>query len=162
MYITKNNLLRVAVDNLGEAGKKWEGLRGQRFDNAWVFADESAIRDSVKAYLKFEKTLKELQVIGKGEPTPPPPTEISTIVLDGAVVDSTKLATLEKLPTKVEVITMIARSIKAVPTKIAVGIKAVPLKLACGIKAISELNDDKTMTVAQAVAAKAAAPPAAN
>lgn len=156
MYIAKNRLLRVAVDNLGEDSAKWEGLRGQKGDNAWVFANEDAIRGSVKAFTKFAKVLKDNQFVAKNEAAPPPPTAVTTIVLDGNVLQASQMASLERLPTKLEVITQIARGIKANPTKIATGIQGVSRKLAYGVKALSELSEDTSMTVAAAAEAKAA------
>lgn len=90
----------------------------------------------------------------KGQPAPPAPTSVKCIVLDGEVIDVAKWKTLEKIPTKEELLTKIAVGIKANPRKIAMGVKAIPSKLAYGIKSLSELNDDKTMTVEAAVAAK--------
>jgi ribosomal protein L10 len=58
LMITKNRLLRVAVDNLpGDSAARWAGLRGQKGQNAYVFAKEDSIRDSVKAYNSFLKRL---------------------------------------------------------------------------------------------------------
>ena len=61
MIITKNRLLRVAVDNLpDEADRtKWEGLKGQKGMNAYVFAPEEDIRGAVGA---FSSLLDELKV----------------------------------------------------------------------------------------------------
>jgi hypothetical protein len=90
----------------------------------------------------------------KGQPAPPPPTVIKCVVLDGEVIDVYKWKTLEKIPTKEELLTKIAVGIKANPRKIALGVKAIPSKIAYGVKALSELNDDKSMTVEAAAAAK--------
>lgn len=61
MVITKNRLLRVAVDNLEDEGQRaaWEGLKGQKGMNAYVFAPEEDIRGAVKA---FSGLLTDLQV----------------------------------------------------------------------------------------------------
>lgn len=90
----------------------------------------------------------------KGQPENPPPTVVKCIVMDGEVVDASKWKTLEKIPTKEELLTQIAYAIKANPLKIARGVKAIPSKIAYGVKALSELNDDKSMTVEAAAAAK--------
>lgn len=60
MIIAKNRLLRVAVDNLeDEADRtKWEGLKGQKGMNAYVFAPEEEIRSSVKAFSTLLSNLK--------------------------------------------------------------------------------------------------------
>lgn len=90
----------------------------------------------------------------KGKPEPPAPTSVKCIVLDGEVIDASQWKTLKKIPTKEELLTKIALGIKANPRKIATGLKAIPSKLAYGVKALSELNDDKSMTVEAAAAAK--------
>jgi large subunit ribosomal protein L10 len=59
------------------------------------------------------------------------------------------------LPTKKELLAKIAMLAKQPARKIAVGVKMVPTKLAIAAKKLSELHDDKSMTVAQALAAKA-------
>lgn len=69
-------------------------------------------------------------------------------------MDASKWKSLEKIPTKEELLVKIAVGIKANPTKIASGLRAIPTKLAYGVKALSELNDDKSMTVEAAAAAK--------
>jgi hypothetical protein len=59
MMVTMNRLLQVAVDHLPEEDRpKWEGLRGQKGMNAYVFVQEDGIRDSVKAYSSLLKSLK--------------------------------------------------------------------------------------------------------
>jgi ribosomal protein L10 len=59
MVVAKNRLLRVAVDNLGDDMKgRWEGLRCQKGETAYVFAAEEDIRGAVKAYSDLLKTLK--------------------------------------------------------------------------------------------------------
>lgn len=89
----------------------------------------------------------------KGEAPLPPPTEIRSAVMDGQVLDASQWKSLEKMPTKLELITQIAVGIKANPTKLAKALKAVPAKIAYGVRALSELNEDKTMTVEAAAAA---------
>lgn len=68
----------------------------------------------------------------KGEKEPPAPSEIKCIVMDGQALDIAQWQTLDKIPTKQELLTKIAVGIKANPTKIALSIKAVPRKLAFG------------------------------
>jgi ribosomal protein L10 len=282
MVVTKNRLLRVAVDSLSEEDRaRWEGLKGQKGMNAYVFAPEDEIRGAIKA---FDSLLTDLKVcvgsfhyvlayqfsssfhwsrylslllsrvkayvlvaftsllvildalvrssamlvgyrtlvsdearlqLDKGCDldkilckAPPPPqlrtacalnvqsNELSVamgssalkadiimqwialeyrnfsqnqrrgslhhqirprwnVLLDGQVMDAKNWKALEKIPTKEELLTKIALGIKANPRKIAVGIKALPTKIAYGVKALSELSDDKSMTVEAAVAAKA-------
>eukprot|EP01025_Chloroclados_australasicus_P038178 TRINITY_DN3912_c1_g2_i4.p2 TRINITY_DN3912_c1_g2~~TRINITY_DN3912_c1_g2_i4.p2 ORF type:complete len:289 (-),score=36.55 TRINITY_DN3912_c1_g2_i4:83-949(-) len=157
MICVKNRLMRVAVESLDdeELKTKWDALKGQKGMNAYVFANEEGIRDCAKAYTDLFKELKAKQPEPKkGAPKPPPPTEVRTIVLDGQVIDPARFKTLEEMPTKQELLTKIALGVKANPTKIALALKAMPRKIAYGVKAISELNEDKNMTVAEAVEAK--------
>lgn len=114
---------------------------------------ESSLVEARVQYLK--ELLDEQPVPKKGQPEPPAPTAVTAIVLDGALLEKNQFKQLEKMPTKAQTVTMIARAIKAVPTKVAVGVKAVPTKLARAINCLAELNDDKTMTVEAAAAAKA-------
>lgn len=60
MIITKNRLLRVAVDRMDDEADRarWEGLKGQKGQNAFVFAPESDIRGAVKAYNNMLTSLK--------------------------------------------------------------------------------------------------------
>lgn len=90
----------------------------------------------------------------KGEAKPPPPTSISCVVMDGEVMDESQWKVLEKLPTKADLLTRLAVGLKANPRKLATSIKGVPRKLAAGVRALADLDDDKTLTVAEAVAKK--------
>jgi ribosomal protein L10 len=60
MIVTKNRLLRVAIDTMEEDAlkTKWDGLKGQKGMNAYVFVEEAAVREAVKAYGKLAKALK--------------------------------------------------------------------------------------------------------
>ena len=63
-------------------------------------------------------------------------------VLDGKFIDPTGIAALEKLPTKKDLITMVAVGIKQVPTKLARATNGVPLKMAYGVQAIADGDSD--------------------
>jgi hypothetical protein len=89
----------------------------------------------------------------KGQPEPPAPTEVRCVVMDGQAIAPEQFKALEDIPTMDELLVMVARAIKANPTKIALGLKAIPRSIAYGMRALSELNDDKTMTVEAAAAA---------
>ena len=59
MQVAKNRLLRVAVDNLGEEEReRWEGLRGQKGMNMYVFVNEEGIRGAVKAFSAHKKVMQ--------------------------------------------------------------------------------------------------------
>ena len=68
--------------------------------------------------------------------------EFTGAVLDGKFVDAKGIVALEKLPTKKDLITMIACGIKQVPTKLARATKGVPSDLAYGVKAIADGKSD--------------------
>lgn len=70
--------------------------------------------------------------------------------MDGEVVDPANWKTLEKLPTKQELIQRLAIALNTPATQLATTINMVPTKLAVAIKALSELDDDKTLTVEEA------------
>lgn len=65
MVVTKNRLLRVAVDNMeDEADRaKWEGLKGHKGMNAYVFAPEEDIRGAVGAFSALYKELTVCSVL---------------------------------------------------------------------------------------------------
>ena len=92
----------------------------------------------------------------RGQAPPPPPTELKCIVMDGQTLDAAQWKTLEKIPTKQELIQKFAIAVKANPLKIARGIKMVPNKIAYAVQALADLNDDKNMTVEEAAKLKAA------
>jgi ribosomal protein L10 len=75
--------------------------------------------------------------------------------MDGEVVDPANWETLEKLPTKQELIQRLAIALNTPATKLAQTINMVPTKLAVAIKALSELDGDKTLTVEEAAKRKA-------
>lgn len=93
----------------------------------------------------------------RGQEPPPPPSEIKCIVMDGQTLDQAQWKTLEKIPTKQELIQKFAIAVKANPLKIARGVKMVPNKIAYAVQALAELNDDKSMTVEEAAKLKAEA-----
>lgn len=64
-----------------------------------------------------------------------------------------QLKACENIPTKKELLATIARLAKQPAQKIATGIKMVPTKLAIALKKVSELDEDKTKTLAQVVKA---------
>ena len=56
LFVAKNTLLGLAADRV----PGWSDLkRNIKLENAWVFASEDAMADSVKAFLAFEKKLLE-------------------------------------------------------------------------------------------------------
>jgi large subunit ribosomal protein L10 len=141
VIVCKNTLMAIAADKVEGFSPLKTALQEE---NAWVFADEENLSASVKAYIEFEKKLKEK--LPKEQRAAAKPTDISGAVLDGKALDYAGVIRLEKMPTKLELIATIARLIKQVPTKVAVGIKQVPTKLAYGVKALAD-GDDKDALV---------------
>jgi large subunit ribosomal protein L10 len=86
--------------------------------------------------------------------------------MDGKFLSAAEIRSLERLPTKLELVATIARLVKQVPTKLAVSIKQVPLKLAYGVKALADADEDTARLVGdvlpKAAAAEVAAEPAAE
>jgi large subunit ribosomal protein L10 len=136
MVVSKNSLLKIAANEVEGWGALGETAKG---DSAWFFVEEN-IADSVKAYLAF---VDKLEKDGKkGAFT------VQGAVMDGKLIAPAEFKKLKDLPTKKELIAKIAIAINAVPTKLAVSINAVPRKVALAVKRVSELEDDKTKTVA--------------
>lgn len=141
IVICKNSLMGIAIDKT----KGWEALKETfLMENAWVFAHEDGLADTVKAYSKFEEDLKEK--LPKKERKEAKPTSIRG-VMDGKLMERQETLGLEKMPTKLELITTIARLIKQVPTKVAVSINQIPTKLAYGVKALADGDDNKDLIV---------------
>lgn len=119
MAVVKNKLFaRAAADTPYEEASKGL-LKGA---NMWFFIEED-IGGTVKAFDAFAKEY------GKKESH-----EIQGGVVEGEAYDKKGVVAISKLPSKIELITKIAGSIKAVPTKLARSIKANPEKLARAIK----------------------------
>ena len=119
MAMVKNKLFaRAAADTPYEEASKGM-LKGV---NMWFFIEED-IGGTVKAFDSFTKEY------GKKESH-----EIQGGIVEGVAYDKKGVVAISKLPSKIELITKIAGSIKAVPTKIARSVKANPEKLARAIK----------------------------
>ncbi|KAG2445317.1 hypothetical protein HYH02_008783 [Chlamydomonas schloesseri] len=147
VYVTKNSLMKVAISQT----KGWEPLaeKGCTGENAWVFVNEEEIAETVKAYFKFEEDLfTEAKKQAAKNVEVKRPTEVSCAVMSGQYLSPAELKRCENLPTKDQLYATIARLAKQPAQKLATGIKAVPNKLAIAIKKVSELDDDKTKTVA--------------
>lgn len=127
LLVTKNTLMVKAVE-----GTKWEPINECATGmNAWVFVDEN-IAPAVKA-------IKGLQKEWKGDGIE---VEFTGAVLDGKFIEPAGVGALEKLPTRKDLITMIACGIKQVPTKLARATKGVPSNIAYGVKAIADGESD--------------------
>jgi large subunit ribosomal protein L10 len=127
LLVTKNTLMTKASE-----GTKWEPISECATGmNAWLFVDEN-----IAPAIKSINTLKKEWSKGGVE------VEFTGAVLDGKFVDAKGIVALEKLPTKKDLITMIACGIKQVPTKLARATKGVPSDLAYGVKAIADGKSD--------------------
>ena len=127
IVVCKNKLMLKAV----EGDEKWVG-----FDtfcegsNAFMFIRED-IPGSFKPLRSLQKEEKDAGLA-----------TINGCVSDGKALSEADIKAFEKLPSKQQLIAMIAGAIKAVPTKVAVGVRQVPTKLAVGVKKISEADDE--------------------
>lgn len=147
MTVCKNNLMKIACKEV----PGWSVIeeKGATGENAWVFVPEESVRAAVKHYFAFEKSVfaEAKKNAAKGAEVKAP-TEISCAVMDSKYLSPAELKKCENLPTKQELLTKIAASLNQPARKIALGAKAVPSKLAVAIQRISELDEDKTKTVA--------------
>ncbi|KAG2502051.1 hypothetical protein HYH03_000545 [Edaphochlamys debaryana] len=152
VYVTKNSLMQKAV----EQTQGWEALseKGCKGENCWVFVNEEEIADVVKHFFKFEEELlAEAKKQAAKNVEVKAPTEVSCAVMSGKYLTQADLKRCENLPTKLQLYATIARLAKQPAQKIATGIKMVPTKLAIGLKKVTELDEDKTKTLAQLVKA---------
>ncbi|KAL6757816.1 plastid ribosomal protein L10 [Haematococcus lacustris] len=150
--ICKNSLMKVAITQT--EGWTMIAEKGCSGENAWVFVPEDAIQDTVKHFFQFhDSLLAEAKKTAPKGTEPKPPTELSVVVMENRLLSPADLRACEKIPTKKELLATIAMLAKQPATKLATGIKAVPNKLARAIKLVSELDEDKTKTLAQLVKA---------
>lgn len=123
----KNTLMRRAV-----AETQWAVVGDiTKQSSIWVFVGDD-IKGSVEAYQQFAKSLDRDPVRGG--------------VLEGTLYDTEGVEAIAALPSKIELITKIARAVNMIPTKIARSIKEVPTKTARAIKlafADEQKNEDK-------------------
>lgn len=119
MSVVKNKLMTRACEDTPYAEATADLVKGA---NMWFFIEED-IGGSVKAWESFVKENGKKETHG-----------ILGGVIEGVAYDPKGVKAISKLPSKIELITKIAGSIKAVPTKVARVIKANPEKLARAIK----------------------------
>ena len=127
MSVVKNKLMARAAEGTEYEDAIASTLKGA---NMWFFIEED-IGGSVKAFNSFAKDTgkKETHSILAG-------------VLEGNYYDAKGVDAISKLPSKLELITKIAGSIKAVPTKVAKVIKEPGNKMARAIKLATEEESD--------------------
>ena len=127
MVVTKNTLMVKATE-----GTKWSAIDGCTTGmNAWLFVDEN-IAPAIKAVNELKKDWNKAGI----------ECEFTGALLDGKFVEPSGIKALEKLPTKKDLIQMVAVGIKQVPTKLARATKGVPSNLAYGVKAIADGESD--------------------
>merc|ERR1711924_304505 len=97
--------------------------------NAFLFLRED-LKGGFKGLRTLEKEYKKAEF----------PVELNGGCCDGDYLTLDQLKTLEKLPSKLELIAKIAMMVNQIPTRLAVGIKQVPTKLATGVKKVSEAD----------------------
>jgi large subunit ribosomal protein L10 len=121
--VIKNTLMQKACAGTDYEEATADMLKGA---NMWFFIEED-IGGSVKAFNAFTKEYAKQESH-----------EIIGGVLEGNAYDKAGVTQISKLPSKIELITKIAGSIKAVPTKLARVIKAPGDKTARAIKLATE------------------------
>lgn len=128
MSVIKNKLMARAATDTPFEEAMGDLVKGA---NMWFFIEED-IGGTVKAFNAFTKET------GKQESH-----DIQGGIVESVAYDAAGIKAISKLPSKLELITMIAGGIKAVPTKLARVIKANPEKLARAIKlATAEESSD--------------------
>eukprot|EP00979_Chaetoceros_neogracilis_P001603 scaffold278_cov226-Chaetoceros_neogracile.AAC.8 len=129
MSVVKNKLMgRACAGTDYEEGMHTTGLL--KGANMWFFIEED-IGGTMKAFNEFTKAN------GKRESH-----EVIGGVMEGMAYDKDGVIAISKLPSKIELITRIAGSIKAVPTKVARVIKAPGEKTARAIKLATEVETE--------------------
>jgi large subunit ribosomal protein L10 len=98
--------------------------------NMWFFVEDD-VSGSIKAYNEFLKETNKRETH-----------EIIGGCMEGLVYQSEGIQAIGKLPSKLELYTMIARSINAVPTKLARVVKEPGNKLARAIKLATDPDKD--------------------
>jgi large subunit ribosomal protein L10 len=142
LLVCKNSLLKRAAEEI----PGWEELKGAaKGDNAWLFIQEEQVASSVKAYLAYQSKLRDALPKDKREDFKL--LDVSGGAMSGKALTSADVKRLEKLPTKLELITKVAQLMNQLPTKLAVAVKQVPTKLAYGIKALADADDNKDAVV---------------
>jgi large subunit ribosomal protein L10 len=155
--VAKNSLMRVAVrETPGWSELEAKGCEG---DNAWIFVGEDGIADTVKFWNKFSGDLEKAAQASapKGSTKAiAAPTSVTCAVMDGKYMTPAELKRCESLPTKLQLITTVARMLKQPARKVAVGVSMVPRKIAYGVKALADLDEDKSKLVGDVAKPKAA------
>lgn len=130
--MAKNRLVWRACMEDDEA--KWESMKPlMTGSNLWFFVREEEVAGTMKAmksFLKENEELKEKLVFKGG-------------CLDGSFVKPEDMEKLEKMPTKLDILTKIGVGVKAVPTKLGRGVKAVPLKLGRTMAALRDKIEEE-------------------
>lgn len=142
LVVCKNTLLKLAADKVEGWGDLKPAAKG---DNAWLFVQEENISEGIKAYLNFQKDLKD--ALPQEERDEAAILEMSGGVMAGSALTPADLKRLEKLPTKTELMATLARLLNQLPTKVAVSVKQVPTKVALGVKALADADENKEAIV---------------
>jgi len=157
----KGNLVKKAME-----GTDWEILTPQlKGSNLYVFVPEDTyLKPTIEAYIKFEKNFtRDEKVVEINELYTKKGArggfQLESTCPGGVLRDEWNLLTKEELPklknfpTKLELISQIAGSIKQVPTKLAICSKQLPQKIAVGTKKIVEKMEEEGKSVVADVVA---------
>ncbi|GAQ79802.1 Chloroplast ribosomal protein L10 precursor [Klebsormidium nitens] len=128
LLVAKNKLVGKAID---DGNVKYESLKPLlKGMNVWMFVEGDEFGSAIKPFRDMQKEYKLEQDFVGG-------------CLDGSFVAPADFSSVEKMPTKLELITKIAMLIKAVPTKVARSVNAVPQKLAFSTKLVAEKMEEE-------------------
>lgn len=127
--VVKNALMRVAVE-----GTKFEPMgKNVKNQNMFFFIPEGDAKKTFEGFKKWQKEVKRNE----------PQFNAKYAVMDGTLYESGSIEDITKLPTRLELYTMIAQRIQAVPTKVARVVNAVPTKVGRAFGALRDkLEED--------------------
>lgn len=132
--VVKNSLLKLTVKNT-----PFEALASTiRDENMFFFIQEGAAKKSFDAYKKWQKEVKRTE----------PNFDPKFAAMEGLLYKTAQIESIVNLPTRLELITMIAKGIKAVPLKVARGVKAVPNKVGLAFSAVKNKMEEDAKVAA--------------
>jgi large subunit ribosomal protein L10 len=129
LKVVKNNLFKIALKNSHqhEFEGKVEEIEKTLFGPIAVVFAKDELPSIAKILVEESKKEEKIQLKGG--------------YFEGKFLDQKEVKNIAGLPTKEELLTMIARGLNTPAQKIAIGINEIITKLARGIKAVAEKNN---------------------
>ena len=131
--VVKNSLIRKASE-----GTQFEGLgKNIKNENMFFFIPEGSSKRTFEGFKKWQKETKRTDA----------EFQATYAAMENILYGKDQIESIVNLPTKLELITKIAYSLKAIPTKLALGVKAVPAKLGRAFVGIRDKLADENKAV---------------